>query len=156
MYKATVNEDLVFDILAEQIGQAVPIGERQWQVFRNNRSYTIFVSELNKESKTAVLQINGNRYTVVVQDEMSLLLEKMGVASTKRISKNDLKAPMPGLVLEVKVVEGSKVQKGDTLIVLEAMKMENAIKASEAGSVRQVLVRQGNAVEKNQVLIVMD
>jgi biotin carboxyl carrier protein len=66
---------------------------------------------------------------------------------------NDLKAPMPGLVLKVLVAEGAEVKKGDTLLVLEAMKMENNIKATHDVNIKQILIKPGDKVEKNQTLI---
>ena len=69
---------------------------------------------------------------------------------------NDLKAPMPGLVLDILVKEGDKINKGDTLIVLEAMKMENALKAIADATVKKVSVKKGNTVDKNQVLVQLE
>ena len=63
---------------------------------------------------------------------------------------------MPGLVLRIMVNEGDTIQKGDALIVLEAMKMENIIKASGEGVVKKIVAQTKQAVEKNQVLMVME
>jgi biotin carboxyl carrier protein len=66
---------------------------------------------------------------------------------------NQLKAPMPGLVIEYFVKEGDEVQAGDKLMILEAMKMENVIKATGEGKIKKLVVTKGNTVEKNQLLI---
>ena len=66
---------------------------------------------------------------------------------------NDLKAPMPGLVLDILVSEGQTIQKGDNLLVLEAMKMENNLKATNDAVVKKIKVSKGDKVEKNTVLI---
>jgi biotin carboxyl carrier protein len=66
---------------------------------------------------------------------------------------NDVKAPMPGMVFNVLVSEGQDIKKGDPLIVLEAMKMENVLKSPTDGTVKKIAVTKGVAVEKNQVLI---
>jgi biotin carboxyl carrier protein len=63
---------------------------------------------------------------------------------------------MPGLVISILVEEGQEVQKGDSLLILEAMKMENVIKAAGKGVVKSIKVQQKNAVEKNQILIEME
>jgi biotin carboxyl carrier protein len=68
----------------------------------------------------------------------------------------EVKAPMPGLVLDIRVVPGQMVQKGDVLLILEAMKMENAIKSATDGVVKQVKAIKGQSVEKNQLMIVFD
>jgi len=69
---------------------------------------------------------------------------------------DNVKAPMPGLVLDILVEPGQSVQKGDNLLILEAMKMENIIKASGSGVVKNIPVHKKDAVEKNQLLIEME
>ena len=69
---------------------------------------------------------------------------------------NNIKAPMPGLVIDIKVDVGQAVKEGDTIVVLEAMKMENNIKASADGIVKQILCDSSQAVEKNDTLIVFE
>jgi biotin carboxyl carrier protein len=77
----------------------------------------------------------------------------MGLENALTPKISDMKAPMPGLVLQVLVNAGDTVNKGDKILVLEAMKMENTIKSPTDGIVNGVLVSQGMAVDKNQVLI---
>jgi len=71
--------------------------------------------------------------------------------SNKKVS--NLKAPMPGLVLDISTKEGETVKKGDTLLILEAMKMENAIKSPTDGIIKNIAINKGEAVEKNQVIL---
>ena len=66
---------------------------------------------------------------------------------------NDVKAPMPGLILEIKVQPGQEVKKGDPIMILEAMKMENILKSPGDGIVREIKVVEKQNVEKNQILI---
>ena len=68
---------------------------------------------------------------------------------------NDLYAPMPGLVVDILVKEGQSIKKGDTIIILEAMKMENSLKAMTDATVKKILVAIGAAVDKNAVLVQM-
>jgi biotin carboxyl carrier protein len=69
---------------------------------------------------------------------------------------NTVKAPMPGLVLNIVVEPGQTVEKGDPMIILEAMKMENVIKAAGEGRVKAIKVQKGMAVDKGQLLIELD
>ena len=85
---------------------------------------------------------------------MDLLLESMGLDQVKSKKINEIKAPMPGLVLRSIVAVGDTVAKGDSLLVLEAMKMENVIKSPGEGTIAKILVEKGQAVEKNQVLLI--
>jgi biotin carboxyl carrier protein len=75
----------------------------------------------------------------------------MSNASAQKV--NDLKAPMPGLILQIAVNEGDIVKKGDTLLILEAMKMENVLKAQGDGIIKKIAVNKGDRVEKNHLLI---
>ncbi|MEP7263234.1 MAG: biotin/lipoyl-containing protein [Bacteroidota bacterium] len=125
-------------------------GKYHWIV--NNRSYRIELLEKG-ENKTYTLSINEKRVTISLKDKMDVLLKELGMDSLSANKVNDLKAPMPGLVVDIKVTEGQQVKKGDTIIVLEAMKMENALKAPADATVKKIAAIKGNAVEKNQVLV---
>jgi biotin carboxyl carrier protein len=91
-----------------------------------------------------------------VQDALDLLLEKLGMANGATAKVKEVTAPMPGLVLDIRVVPGQTVQKGDVLLILEAMKMENAIKSVAEGVVKLVKAVKGQSVEKNQLLILFE
>jgi biotin carboxyl carrier protein len=97
--------------------------------------------------------INGRSYSVQIKDRMDLLLTEMGMDAIVDNATTDLKAPMPGLVLKTLVEPGIEVAKGDPLIVLEAMKMENMIRAQSDAVINEILVENGKTVEKGQLLI---
>ena len=88
-----------------------------------------------------------------VKDRFDILLAQMGMTNATATKANDLKAPMPGLVLKINVAEGQAVKKGDSLLILEAMKMENVLKAAGDGVVKTIKVKTKDAVEKGQLLI---
>ena len=77
----------------------------------------------------------------------------MGMNNTSAGKINSLKAPMPGLIIDLKVKAGDTVKQNDPLLILEAMKMENIIKSPGEGVVKLVKIKKGDSVEKNQVLI---
>jgi len=118
-----------------------------------NQSFSILLLKAFPEEKKLVLKINGKRVEVSVKDKFDLLLEQLGMDKLSHKKIDSIKAPMPGLVLNILVSEGQAVKKGDTLLILEAMKMENAIKSPADGIIKKVAVSKGTAVEKNQLLI---
>jgi acetyl/propionyl-CoA carboxylase alpha subunit len=128
-------------------------GKSHWLF--NNKSYRIELVEKG-EGKTYTLRINEKLVTVSLKDKMDMLLKELGMDSLNNQKVNDLKAPMPGLVVDIKVIEGQQVKKGETIIVLEAMKMENALKAAADATVKKIVAVKGSAVEKNQVLVHME
>lgn len=162
MYKAIVNDqalDVAFD--GDQISiddqsfewDMVEIGNHSFHIIHQNKSYRAEVLSFNPTEKSITLRINGNKYSVNVKDKLDLLLERLGMDKLAANEVKDIKAPMPGLVLDVLVSEGDEVQKGDKLMILEAMKMENVIKAPGEGQVKSIKVKQGDSVDKNQVMI---
>ena len=94
----------------------------------NNKSYQAELISYNPNDKIAVIKLDNNRFEIKLKDDTDLLLEQLGI-SNKSNKVQSIKAPMPGLVLTVLVKEGDTVAKGDGLLILEAMKMENLIKA---------------------------
>jgi biotin carboxyl carrier protein len=156
MYKINVtNPALTLDIEPSQIQWDIqPLGGGHFHIIMPDlKGYTASLVEANYKEKTFIIAINGNHYNIQAQDQFDLLAEKMGLGSSNAKKANQLKAPMPGLVLNVIVAAGAAVKKGEPLLILEAMKMENVIKAVADGVVRSIHVSKGAAVEKNQLLI---
>lgn len=114
---------------------------------------TVRCLEINKAEKSVTLLHNGSRITVSITEPLDELLKSMGLEDALTPKINDLKAPMPGLVLDVLVNPGDTVKKGDTLLILEAMKMENAIKSPADLTIKEVHTTKSSAVDKNEVLI---
>jgi biotin carboxyl carrier protein len=132
------------------------LSENEFHVLHEQRSYNVILIEMNREEKTCVLRVNGNDYIVSVKDNMDLLLQQLGMNNLASLKVNDLKAPMPGKVLSINVTAGTQLKKGDTVLILEAMKMENVLKSSGDTTVKEIKVKQGDTVEKNQVLVIME
>jgi biotin carboxyl carrier protein len=131
----------------------IQVKEGSFHVLKSNRSYNIEVVKNELESKTLVLAVNGHKYTLQLKDKYDVLLKSLGLDNLNSRKVNELKAPMPGLVHHIAVEEGAHVKKGDPLLVLEAMKMENILKSPEDLIIKKIVVKKGVAVEKNQVLI---
>ncbi len=129
------------------------LGANKTHVLYNNNSYNIEVVELNKAEKTATIKVNGRIYSLSIKDQFDQLLQQLGMDNLAVNKIQQIKAPMPGLVLSVLAEEGTEVKKGDNLLVLEAMKMENMIKSPTDGLIKKIAVKQGDKVEKNEILV---
>lgn len=163
MYRVKVNENRQFTLDAvkdtfQLEGQQIPFDVRRikeglMHFIYQNRSYTAEVVSLDHTTKKALIKVNGKLCEVSVEDQFDLLLKDMGMAGIAAKTALEIKAPMPGLVLSVNVIPGQEIKKGDNLLVLEAMKMENLLKSSTDGVIKKICVTKGDKVEKNQVLI---
>lgn len=131
----------------------VKISDGYFHILYQNKSYRAEVVKADYEAKVFTVKINGRSYPVEVKDKFDLLLEKLGMDDTSGSKINSVRAPMPGLIVELKVGTGDSVNPGDPLLILEAMKMENILKATGTGIVKSVKVKRGDSVEKGQVLV---
>ncbi len=162
-YKAIIGErELEVDLRSEEVlidGKVFPC---DFRVLRNGllhflvdgKSYPVMLRR-NGEG-LAEVSVGRSRTEVIVKSERDVLLDKYGLDSSQNASASNLKSPMPGLVVRIAVKAGEEVSRGDALLVLEAMKMENELKAEASGIVSSVHVSEGDAVTKGQLLIEID
>jgi biotin carboxyl carrier protein len=134
-------------------GSLIKINNYQFHLIYNSASYNIDLIKLNAEEKALVIKINSIRFNLQLKDKYDELLHSLGLDNLAVKKVSDVKAPMPGMVLSVLVQEGVTVKKGDALIVLEAMKMENILKSPSDGVIKKIIANKGRAVEKNEILI---
>lgn len=133
------------------------LGDNTYQIETTGGSSIIIeVLKLNLEEKTMTIRSNHRSYTLVFKDELDLVLDKMGIKRSADVVNKHVKAPMPGKVLELLAKEGDQLLKGDSLLILEAMKMENLLKAEANCTVKKIHVNKLENVEKNQVLVELD
>lgn len=122
-------------------------------ILDNNKAKLVSVKEVNHELKRYQIQIDGRIYLVQISDAVDQQILKMNLKSKKSNQLKELRAPMPGLVRQVNVQVGDEVDSGDSLFILEAMKMENVLKSPVNGIVSEIFVKPGESVEKNQILL---
>ncbi len=127
-----------------------------YHVIYNNKSYAVFLANRdNCDTKHFIVNINDKEIELDIKDSLDQMLEEMGFSDIKKQGSGEIKSPMPGLVLKIEVNEGQQVEKNDTLLTLEAMKMENLIKAPASGIIKSIEVNEGDAVNKNQLLVII-
>lgn len=129
------------------------IDENVWSVSIDN---TVSIVEFDYDpSGDAKVFIDGFQFDVKINDPLRLQLKKFIKAkdSEGKSGITKIKAPMPGLIVKVLCKEGDKVQKGDNIVIIEAMKMENAMKSPVDGTISKIFVKEAEAVEKDFVLI---
>lgn len=145
--KATVNgQDHLLDVISIQNG-------KYFHLIYKEHSYYFEILSFDADTKTYKIGFDGRTYEVGIKDRFDQLLHSMGLDQVSKPKINEVKAPMPGLVLSIKVAENQEVKKGDALLILEAMKMENVIKSPIDGVIKQIVVSEKQAVDKNQALI---
>ncbi|OJW85219.1 MAG: hypothetical protein BGO69_06260 [Bacteroidetes bacterium 46-16] len=166
MLQVTVNEKNTFSVVNEEgnlyINDVPAIWDSEWQanslisILYNNKSYTALVESIDKKNKEISLRINGRVYKTNIKEPIDQLLTSMGMDLKAMQKAEPVKAPMPGMVLKVLVTPGQQINKGDGLLVLEAMKMENILKAAGSATVKAIKVTERTAVEKGAILIELE
>ncbi len=159
MFKASVNQRHTFDIDSKNVNkepvsfdcQLLPNGT--YHIILNNQSISAEVIDIDYNNKSVNLLLDKQKFSVQIEDDFDMLLSKMGMDKQAADKVYEIKSPMPGLVLEIKVKEGNHVEEGQPLMVLEAMKMENVIASPNEGVVSKVEVEVQQKVDKNHVLI---
>lgn len=163
MYKVKVNEKFNFKLALNngeikvnyklvEIDQ-VKVNHDQYHFLHNNKCYNVKIGERDTTAKTVEVFVNGNLYQIEIKDKFDELLTQLGMDSLVAAKVMQIKAPMPGLVLNILKAKGDRINKGENLLVLEAMKMENMIKSPTDGVIQKLEIEIGDKVEKNQVLI---
>lgn len=156
--KAMVNDSLTYTFSDTELSNSDIINSElnQFHVIHNNQSYQIEIISEDFESKKYTLKVNNTVYTVGLEDELDTLIKEMGFSLKSAKQVDEIKAPMPGLILSINVAVGDTVAENDSLLVLEAMKMENVIASPRSGVIKSVEISNGQAVDKNAVLITFE
>jgi biotin carboxyl carrier protein len=160
-YSTTVGDKtFIIDVNRENEvtvdGEIVPVDflsidrATAYSLLLDNNSYEVMVNEEGNEYQVLVL---GHLFTIHVEDERARRLAQASRGFIPGSGEIQIKAPMPGLLVAVPVTEGQIVKRGDVLVVLESMKMENELKAPRDGSVSAVRVQARQSVEQNQTLV---
>ena len=157
VYKVKANE-FEFSFSKEEI-EAFDFIKRSatsFNVLNNHRSVNAVLIAADIAAKQFTIKVEGENFTVEIKDELNQVLEKMGFGLAVNKQIKEIKAPMPGLVLEIAVSVGQAVNEGDKILILQAMKMENSIVIHASATIKKIAVSTGQAVEKGQVLVELE
>ncbi len=151
----SINNSEDFQVSQDELDSfdAIESSKNKWQVLHHEKPLEAELIDSNFKSRTYKVKVNNNQYNVHINSPLDALVKELGfeIGANKQIL--DIKAPMPGLILDVHVKVGQEVDENDPLLLLEAMKMENVIVSPRAGTIKSITVMKGNAVDKNQLLI---
>lgn len=155
-YNINISEQ-TFPLKAEDLSSLdmVKTAEGDYHILQDGKAYQAELETVNFNDKTMTIKINGNKYELTIEDGYDQLVKQMGLSTAGSQKMSNVKAPMPGLVLDILVESDQAVSKGDALLILEAMKMENVLKAEGDGVVKSIEVTKGTAVDKGQIIIEM-
>lgn len=153
-YFITVDgEELIIERDASNALDLIKVDTDNFHVLQNNQAYDVELVDTDFLNKTMKVLVNGNAYTLKIEDSYDQIVKKMGLLANTAQKLNNIKAPMPGLIIDIMVEAGQEITEGTPLIVLSAMKMENIILAQGDGVIKSIEVKKDDAVEKGQIII---
>ncbi|AUC81704.1 acetyl-CoA carboxylase biotin carboxyl carrier protein subunit [Lacinutrix sp. Bg11-31] len=154
-FKIKVNNTTEFNITNKEASalDSVKTSDSKFHILQNNNPYKAEIIEADFNTKSYVVKVNNNSYSIKIENDLDTLIKSMGfeVGASKIV--NDIKAPMPGLILDIMVKVGDQISMDSPLLILEAMKMENSILSPRDGIIKSVSGIKGNTVDKGELLI---
>lgn len=128
----------------------LPLGNGRYSLLKNGQSLLVQIALRNNQYH---VRLKGEHLVFEVEDERMRKVKELVAAASSGPTELNLQAPIPGVIVQVPVEEGASIKKGQPLVILEAMKMENVLKATCDCVVEKVLVNAGQAVQQNQELL---
>ena len=157
-YKLLVANGPTFEVSTQDLQNfdAIPVAEKQFHVLKDNKPYKAEIISADFISKKYTVKVNNNTYEVAISDALDELIKSMGIERGRTKVVNAIKAPMPGLILEINVSVGQEVKENDHLFIIEAMKMELPVYAADDGTVKAIICRAGQTVHSGEPLVYME
>ncbi|MGB8980654.1 MAG: biotin/lipoyl-containing protein [Anaerolineales bacterium] len=125
-------------------------GQPVYSLIVDGKSYEGYAAQ---DEDTWQVLLRGRLYPVTVEDEREKRLRSAAGGGVTETGEFHLRAPMPGLIVTVPIQEGQPVKRGQVLLILESMKMQNELKAPRDGTIGRVRVKAGETVEQKQILL---
>ena len=147
------DKELEIEKAATDILDVSNIADSKFHLLRDNKAFWVKLIQADYDKKMLRLEVNGNSYAVKISDRDDQMVAKMGLLVGNSQKAKDIKAPMPGLIIDIMVTKGEEITEGTPLIVLSAMKMENILLAQADGVIQAITVNKGDTVDKGQLII---
>lgn len=157
-YRLTVNDSIKIDFNESEKNPINFIQEKEnrFHLLEENKAYRATLIDRDFDRRSYKIDLNGNLYNIKISTPLDLLIEKMGFSSGSSKKLNSITAPMPGIIIDLRVKERDEVKEGDVLFILEAMKMENAISAPKSAKIKKINAQMGSTVEKGKLIIELE
>lgn len=152
-FQAVVNKKQQFDLTSDDSLAFRMVDTTVIHAMDRHDAVNAAIRAADFPNKKYTIKINAAYYEVALKNELELLIDELGLMANVAAVSNELVSPMPGLIVDILVKEGSEIKAGDGLLILEAMKMENKLTATRDGVIKSVLVNISDAVDKGAVLI---
>lgn len=159
------GETLVFELIDSEDGliflkngeksiiNFIQLSSHSYSFLAGNKSHHVTVRKNQEEYQ---ITIDHKPHVVKLKDAKQIILEAIGCSEKQEETTGECRAPIPGLVSKLFVNKGQTISKGDKLLILEAMKMENEITAHISGIIQSLHISRGQPVEKNALLLIIE
>lgn len=154
-YKLLVNGTFSLDVWESDLDllDIINTDSKKFHVLKDSRSYVAELVSVDFDNKKYTVKVNNNNYDISISNSLDILIQSMGIEKGKSKVVNAIKAPMPGLIIDISVEVGQEVKENDPILILEAMKMENSFLSPRDGKIKAICVTKGVPVDKGQLLI---
>ncbi|MEP7197729.1 MAG: acetyl-CoA carboxylase biotin carboxyl carrier protein subunit [Saprospiraceae bacterium] len=150
------NHEIKLTEVDLQLQNILKLESDNFHIIFKNYSVEAQIENIDLINSKVTLLIDQQKYTYKIQNELALTIARLGFQSKSSNQEKEISAPMPGIVLKIEVAEGDTIIKGQNLLTLEAMKMENIIKANTSGIIKNIIVQNNEKVDKNQIMIILE
>jgi biotin carboxyl carrier protein len=127
-----------------------------YHLLENTVAFKAEVLEKDFFNRSYKIDLNGNLYNIKIGHPLDMIIEKMGLGPGSGKKSNVISAPMPGIIIDIKVKPGDAVEEGDLLFILEAMKMENAIASPKKAIIKSISAKKEDTVEKGKIIVELE
>ena len=154
-FSVAVDDNWNFDLHPEDAAglDLIQTGAARFHLVDGNQSIAVAIRNTDFLAKSYEIEIRGKTYTVRIADALDQQISSMGFRSGSNKDISEIRAPMPGLILDIPASAGATVMEGDPLVILEAMKMENVISSPRDGVIKKICITKGAAVDKKELLL---